>query len=48
MARAYKEFTEKRKAQSEKLKAAGKTEDHRVHFTGTDFELWGPDKVKES
>lgn len=47
-ARAYKEFTEKRKAQSEKLKAAGKTEDQRVHFTGTDFELWGPDKVKES
>lgn len=48
MARAQKQFPEKRKAQPEKQKATGKTEDQRVHFTGIEFELWGSDKVKES
>lgn len=39
---------EKRKAQPEKHKMVGKTEDYGVHFTGTEFELWGPDKVKKN
>lgn len=40
MTTAYKQFTEKRKAQPEKQKATVKTEDQRVHFIGKVLTVW--------